>query len=159
MFGASWSRIYVFRSTDEGRSWDSALRAPVTGDVGEWQALDARHWLFVATSVSSRQTLWSTQNGGGSWTKHPLQLPPDLLLVGVQMTGDRDGWATAQTHAESKVSASGAELLTGVASCSLHTVDAGSLNASCAVPRYAEQRFPKCNQAWSSRVEWSVTLL
>ena len=109
---ANWSRLYVYRSTDGGRTWDFVLRTPVTGATNLWQAIDAHHWLFVSSGA-----IWSTNNGGASWTKRPLHLPPGLMLVGLQFITARDGWATAQSRAESGVSASGTVLL--------HTIDGG----------------------------------
>lgn len=107
---ATSSRLYVFRSTDGGRTWRSSLRTRVSGQVALWQALDARHWDFIASS-GSRQTIWLTPDGGAAWSKHPLQLPPGLALVGLHLTGVKRGWATAQTRAESTETALGAVLL------------------------------------------------
>jgi len=115
---ATWDRLYVFRSTDGGRTWQSALRTPVTAPISQWQALDSRHWVFISTTLTGfRQTIWSTENGGVSWTEHAIQLPPGLTLVAVEMVNERDGWGIAQTHADSEVSASGTALL--------HTTDGG----------------------------------
>jgi len=109
---ANWSRLYIYRSTDGGRTRDFAVRTPVTGANNLWQTIDARHWLFVSSDA-----IWSTNNGGASWAKRPLHLPPDLILVGLQFITATDGWATAQRQADSRVSTSGTVLL--------HTTDGG----------------------------------
>ena len=114
---ASWNRLYVFRSTDGGQTWRSALGTPVTAPVGPWQAVDFRHWVFASTQPASKEPVWSTGNGGTTWTKRSLHVPAGLMLVGFQLTDARDGWATAQTHADSELTASGTVLL--------HTTDGG----------------------------------
>ncbi|MGI8825323.1 MAG: hypothetical protein ACR2JC_06735 [Chloroflexota bacterium] len=88
------------------------MRTPVTASSNLWQAIGAHHWLFV-----SNRMIWSTNNGGVSWTNRPLHLPAGLMLVELGLIDGRDGWATAQTHADSGVSASGTVLL--------HTMDGG----------------------------------
>jgi len=126
---ASWNRLYVFRSTDGGRTWPSVLRTPVTTPVVPvlWQAVDSRHWVFISTApTASEEAIWSTESGGTTWTRRPLHLPAGLMLVGFQFTDARDGWATAQTHADSEVTASGTVLL--------HTMDGGV--------HWAETRLP-----------------
>jgi hypothetical protein len=114
---ASWNRLYLFRSQDGGRTWRSAVRTPLTGPVALWQAVDSRRWLFAAAQATSKEALWGTDNGGISWTKRPLHVPAGLALLRLYMTDRAHGWATAQTHADSQVSASGTVLL--------HTMDGG----------------------------------
>jgi photosystem II stability/assembly factor-like uncharacterized protein len=119
-------RLYIFRSPDGGRAWRSAQRAPVTGPAGLWQAIDARHWIFAVTQTASKEGIWATDNAGASWTRRRVHAPVGLALVGIQMVNARDGWATAQTHADSEASASGALLL--------HTTDGGVHWAETRVP-------------------------
>lgn len=127
---ANWNRVYIFRSKDGGRTWRSAMRTPVTTPTSLWQALDSHHWVFISTSpIPSKQTMWSTKNGGRSWTKHSLYLPAGLMPVGFELINERDGWATAQTHADLEVSASGTALL--------HTVDGGMHWAEVKLPYVA----------------------
>ncbi len=113
----SWSRLYVLRSKDGGRTWSSTVRTPVTGHVTVWQAIDARHWFFTVTGPAPQEAIWWTDNGGTSWTRYSLHVPAGLTIVGVAMLSRTQGWATAQTHADSDVSASGTVLL--------HTMDGG----------------------------------
>jgi hypothetical protein len=94
----------------------------VTGFHNLWQTIDAHHWLFVSSGA-----MWSTSNGGASWTKHSPHLPPGLMLVGLQFTSATDGWATAQKQADSRVSTSGTVLL--------HTTDGSVHWTKTAQPR------------------------
>lgn len=110
---ANWNRLYIFRSTDGGQTWSSALRTPVTAPITLWQAIDSRHWLVV-----SNEAIWSTANGGVSWAKRRLHFPGDVTrLVSIEMITPATGWATAQAPAGPEVSASGTFLL--------HTSDGG----------------------------------
>lgn len=119
---ANWSRLYIYRSQNGGQTWDFAVRTPVTSPNTLWQTIDAHHWLFVSSGA-----IWSTNNGGASWTKRPLHLPPGLMLVGLQFITARDGWATAQSRADSRVSTSGTALL--------YTIDGGMHWTETAQPR------------------------
>lgn len=119
---ANWSRLYIYRSTDDGRTWDFAVRTPVTGFHNLWQTIDAHHWLLL-----SNDAIWSTSNGGASWIKHSLHLPPGLMLVSLEFTSATDGWATAQKQADSGVSTSGTVLL--------HTIDGGVYWTKTTPPR------------------------
>lgn len=103
---ANWSRLYIFRSTDGGRTWGTALRTPVTAPITLWQAVDPRHWLFVSDAA-----IWSTPNGGASWVKRPLHLPIGLRLVSLQLVTPEAGWATDQTPVGPEMSAPGTLLL------------------------------------------------
>jgi photosystem II stability/assembly factor-like uncharacterized protein len=100
------ARVRVWRSTDGGSSWQQLPVTPITGNVACWSAIDARHW-----SVVSGPTLWTTGNGGTTWTEHSLHLPAHVTLVSLAMSTPSNGWAIAQRPGDSEVSAFGSRLL------------------------------------------------
>lgn len=126
---ATWSRLSVFRSADGGRSWPSVLHTPVSGLVTFWQALDARHWVFLSASPGSQQSLWSTANAGASWTEQRVDLPAGHTLVGFDLSNPRDGWGTAQRHGDAQTSA--------FVTILLHTADGGAHWMDVRLPGYS----------------------
>jgi photosystem II stability/assembly factor-like uncharacterized protein len=109
---SNWDRLYIFRSTDGGRSWPLALRTPISSPPVTWQAVDRRHWIVTTAPPSGTpNTIWSTANAGVSWTRHRLGLPAELVLSGLHFADARNGWATAQPPDEREVSPLGTVLL------------------------------------------------
>jgi photosystem II stability/assembly factor-like uncharacterized protein len=96
---ASWSRLYLFRSSDGGRSWHFLERTPIngpslaqfeTGQATLSSVIDDRDWFFVAG-----RTLWYTADAGTRWFHAPMRIPSNLHLVSLTFTDLSHGWALA----------------------------------------------------------------
>jgi photosystem II stability/assembly factor-like uncharacterized protein len=118
-------RLYVHRSVDGGRSWpylkQAPLRAHAVPSALQIQFVDARHWI-----LETPNRVWSSSNGGTSWSHRPARLPKGLKLLSVQFTGPQVGWAMAQPSRTDAGMAGGTELL--------RTLDGGASWSSVPLP-------------------------
>ena len=118
-------RLYVHRSVDGGRSWPYLKQAPLrvhaVPSAVQIQFVDARHWI-----LETPNTVWSSSNGGTSWSHRPARLPKGLKLLSVQFTEPQVGWAMAQPSRPDAGMAGGTELL--------RTLDGGANWSSVPLP-------------------------
>jgi photosystem II stability/assembly factor-like uncharacterized protein len=96
---ATWSRLYLYQSTDAGASWHFYQRTPLpaptiaqyaSGEGSLAQFLDIRHWIAVSGNV-----IWWTANAGKSWSHAVMHVPARLQLVSLTFTDPSHGWAEA----------------------------------------------------------------
>jgi photosystem II stability/assembly factor-like uncharacterized protein len=102
---ASWSRLYLYRSSDAGASWHFYQRTPlpapsvaqsVCGEGALAAFPDASHWIAVSGSV-----IWWTANAGKTWSHTAMHAPPGLQLVSLTFADAPHGWAEAVPQSES----------------------------------------------------------
>jgi photosystem II stability/assembly factor-like uncharacterized protein len=91
--GGQASQLYL--TGDAGQDWNQVV-LPGGGQLPEAvDFIDADDgWLLTCTQASggveTSQTLWATEDGGGSWTA----VSSDTALATLDFVNDDDGWAT-----------------------------------------------------------------
>lgn len=89
------------RSSDGGRSWQSVAALPANQQAVALSFADAQHGYVLADSAcvgegACAQTLWSTTDGGRTWSSLPLA-PSGVATIDFPAAGD--GWLTTQAGA------------------------------------------------------------
>lgn len=85
--------FYLMFTQDGGQHWETPVKLPGTHDgetVPVWAFFNA---YSIMTSVSNH--LWTTQNGGQSWTD--FVIPPDMTVAAMGFINSNIGWALASS--------------------------------------------------------------
>jgi photosystem II stability/assembly factor-like uncharacterized protein len=107
----NWAYLYLFRSHDGGRTWNFFERTPIP-EPALSQYIDARRWVFAASD-----TVWTTSNGGKTWSHASMKVPGALQLTGLAFVDPQHGWAAAEPRGQNDGLEVGRMLL--------HTIDGG----------------------------------
>ncbi|MCL6650204.1 MAG: hypothetical protein K6U89_17980 [Chloroflexi bacterium] len=94
--------FYVLKTSDGGKHWldvsPKGVQVSEGSAAGGYFPDDQTSWVAISQPPGAPQALvvWSTQNGGRTWSKSLVNAPP-FSVEGIQVvfSGDRDGWILA----------------------------------------------------------------